>query len=79
MLAYVRDGSTISSCLEPFLAQSRTRQPDPYLTDAMPVSIWESDMDLARSSHNREFCYIGQSHGPGAIAIWHLWIAASTQ
>jgi len=79
ILAYVRDGSTISSCLEPFLAKSRVRQPDPYLTGALPESIWEPDRRLARSSHNREFRYVGHSHGPGAIAIWHLWIAAPTQ
>src|ERR1035441_7032660 len=78
MLGYVRDGSTISSCLEPFLAQNRTKQPDMYLTHALPESIGESDMYLARSSHCREFRYVGQSYGPpGAIAIWHLWIAAS--
>ena len=47
-----------------------------YLTDALPESIWEPDKQLARSSHNREFRYVGQSHGPGAMAIWHLWIAA---
>ena len=77
MLAYVRDGSTVSSCLEPVLAQSRTKQPDIYLTDALPESVGESDMHLARSRHNREFRYVGLSHGPGAITIWHLWIAAS--
>ena len=80
MLAYVRDGSTISSCLEPFLVQSRTKLPDIYLTDALPKPIGESDMHLARSSHNRQFRYIDQAHSsPGAIAIWHLWIAASPQ
>ena len=79
MLGYVRDGSTISSCLEPFLTKSRTRQPDTYRTEALPESMWESDMHLARSSHSRDFRYVGQSHGPGAIAIWHLWIVASPQ
>jgi hypothetical protein len=80
MLAYVRDGSTISSWLEPFLAESRTKLPDSYLTNALPESVGESDMHLARSSHNREFRYIGQPHdSPGAIAIWHLWIAACPQ
>jgi hypothetical protein len=80
MLAYVRDGSTISSCLEPFLAQSRTKQPDIYLTDALPESVGESDMHLARSSHSRTFRYVGQSQDiPGCIAIWHLWIAACPQ
>ena len=77
MLAYVRDGSTIWSCLEPFLAQARTTQPDRYLTDALPELVGESAMHLARSSHNREFRYAGQSRAsPGAIAIWHLWITA---
>ena len=60
MLAYVRDGSTIWSCLEPFLARARTMQPDIYLTDALPESIDESEMHLARSSHNRKFRYVGQ-------------------
>lgn len=80
MLAYVRDGSTISSCLEPFLAQGRTKVPDIYLTDALPALIGDSNMHLARSSHNREFRYLGQSHdSPGAITIWHLWIVACPQ
>jgi len=77
MLAYVRDGSTILSCLKPFLAQRQTNRPDIYLTDTLPEPMGKSDMDLARSRHNREFRYIAQSHdSPGAIAIWHLWIAA---
>ncbi len=80
MLAYVRDGSTIWSCLKPFLAKARTLQPDIYLTDALPEAMGESGMPLARSSHNRKFRYIGQSHSsPGAIAIWHLWIAGRPQ
>ena len=80
MLAYVRDGSTIWSCLKPFLAQARTMQPDRYLTEALPESVGESEMHLARSSHNREFRYVGQAQAsPGAIAIWHLWIAAHRQ
>ncbi len=77
MLAYVRDGSTISSCLEPFLTQSRTKLPDTYRTDSLPASIGGSDILLARSRHNREFSYLGQSNsGPGTIELWHLWIAA---
>ena len=78
MLAYVRDGSTIPSCLEPFLAQSRTRRPDAYLTESLPSSIGGSGARLARSTHNRVFRYVGLSSGsPGAITIWHLWIDAS--
>jgi hypothetical protein len=76
MLAYVRDGSTISSRLAPFLVAGRAGQPDVYLTEALPESIWEH---LARSTHKREFHYVRQSHGPGAITIWHLWIAPSPQ
>ena len=76
MLAYVRDGSTISSRLEPFLAQGRTKLPDIYLTCSLPESIGEPDMHLARSNHDRKFRYLGQSNdGPGTITIWHLWIA----
>jgi hypothetical protein len=79
MLAYVRDNSTIVACLRPFLRERRMKQPDLYLTDALPESISGSDVHVARSSHNREFRYVGLSHGPGAIAIWHLWIASPTQ
>ena len=80
MLAYVRDGSTIWSCLEPFLARARAMQRDIYLTDALPEAMGESGMHLARSTHNREFRYVDQAqNSPGAIAIWHLWIATSPQ
>jgi hypothetical protein len=80
MLAYARDGSTIASCLVPFLAQSQTRQPDTYLTECLPISKGGSAIHLARSSHKRKFRYIGPSSGsPGPISIWHLWIATSTQ
>lgn len=80
MLAYVRDGSTIWSCLEPFLVRARAMQPDTYLTDTLPEQIGESEMQLARSRHNREFRYVGQSqNSPGPIAIWHLWIGGSPQ
>ena len=78
MLAYVRDGSTISSSLEPFLAQSQTKRSDVYLTESLPSSIGGPSIPLARSSHRRTFSYIGPNSGsPGAIAIWHLWIAAA--
>ena len=77
MIAYVRDGSSIFSCLAPFLSQSLTKPPDVFLTDALPESIRELGMHLARSSHRREFRYISQSNGtPGVIAIWHLWFDA---
>ena len=52
MLAYVRDGSTILSHLKPFLADSRMKQSDVYLTEALPASVGHSGMDLARSKHS---------------------------
>src|SRR5580658_3469233 len=47
--------STISSCLEPFLARNQIEPLDLYLTGALPIPVGEPDMHLARSSHNREF------------------------
>ena len=76
MLAYVRDGSTIDLCLKPFLAGSRARQTDLYLTEALPELADHPTMHLARSSHSRKFLYIGQSQNhPGPIAVWHLWVS----
>ncbi len=78
MLAYVRDGSTIWSCLKPFLAEAKMIEPDRYLTEAPPESIGGTATHLARSSHARGFHYIGQPQKhPGPIAIWHLWIATT--
>ena len=78
MLAYVRDGSTISSCLAPFLAHSKARQPDAYLTQSLPNPIVGSRMQLARSSHGRGFRYVDPgSVPPGEIEIWHLWVSAT--
>ena len=74
MLAYVRDESTIGACLRPFLHDSVKKQPDAYLTDALPEPIPATDLPIARSFHNREFRYSGLSHGPGVIQIWHLWL-----
>ncbi|MEX2304135.1 MAG: hypothetical protein WD733_24535 [Bryobacterales bacterium] len=79
MLAYVRDESTIATCLKPFLHDCLTKQPDTYLTEALPELVSGSEMHMARSRHNREFRYVGLSHGPGAIGIWHLWVATPTK
>ena len=77
MLAYVRDGSTISSCLYPFLAESQSQVMDSYLTGTLPESKAAESMCLARSSHHRAFRYLGLEHDdPGPIAIWHLWLVA---
>lgn len=76
MFGYVRDGSTIFLCLEPFLAQCRATQPDTYGTETLPESVGHSAMELARSSHSREFRYIGQPQNkPGTIVVWHLWVS----
>lgn len=75
MLGYVRDGSTIASCLDPFLVRSRTLSMDPYCTSALPESISQTIKGLARSSHRRTFRYLGGANNdPGPIEIWHLWM-----
>jgi hypothetical protein len=81
MLGYVRDGSTIFSCLEPFLAQSRASEPDPYQTEALPTSMTSHrPTELARSRHNRGFRYIRTPQNePGTIAVWHLWTSIRPQ
>lgn len=79
MLAYVRDGSTIPSTLEPFLLQHRAQNPDPYLTQDTPRLLRVAQLHLARSTHDREFHYMSHSGAnPGAIAIWHLWTNAGS-
>jgi hypothetical protein len=81
MLAYVRDGATILSCLSPFLAKSCARgRPGSYLTRSLPkLTHKASGAELARSHHNRKFRYIGRANQgkPGAIVIWHLWLLCS--
>ena len=78
MLAYVRDGSTIDLSLGPFLAKSKNRAKDDYLTETLPESIDGTSIPLARSRHRRDFRHIGKEHAdPGNIAIWHLWLVAT--
>lgn len=75
MLAYVRDGSTISTCLSPFLSKCQSGESDTYHTTALPGP--EDGEALARTNHAREFHYINQrEEGPGPISIWHLWLAS---
>jgi hypothetical protein len=61
MLAYVRDGSSISSCLTPRLAESQARNPSPYLVRDLPIRIDLLSLDLARSLHDRGFKYPGRT------------------
>lgn len=75
MLAYVRDKSTIASTLTPFMARAMTLTPSGYQTTEGPVAITQSRLDLARSRHGRSFAYSHPTAVPGAISIWHLWLA----
>jgi hypothetical protein len=81
MLAYVRDGATIQSCLSPFLAKGCGRgRSGSFLTQSLPkLTHKTSGVELARSRHNRKFRYIGRANQskPGAIVIWHLWLLCS--
>lgn len=79
MLAYVRDRSTIESCLVPFLAAGRTTKPDPYAIRDWPVESGHAVLDLAATRHDRAFRYLNRAapaDAPGSIAIWHLWLPA---
>ena len=75
MLAYVRDGSSISTKLTPVLSQAMTQEPPGYLVEGLPVAIGSSSADLAHSRHGRNFAYVGGSQEPGPISVWHLWLS----
>lgn len=70
MLAYVRDGAIISSCLTAYLEKGQQNVPDPFLTENLPQSVSFSSHELARSRHGRRF-----PNNPGPIAVWHLWLS----
>jgi hypothetical protein len=70
MLAYVRDGATITTCLTPHLEKYQPYSPDPFLTDQLPEYIKSLPHELAQSRHHRRF-----PDNPGTIAIWHLWLS----
>jgi hypothetical protein len=80
MLAYVRDGSSISVRLTPFLVASESLAPPPYLIDQLPTRIALQSLDLACSIHRRSFRYPTQgppNDRPGPISVWHLWLTVS--
>ncbi len=79
MLAYVRDGSTISPLLTTALSKAHGSKPDPYKVEEFPVQVGPATPpDLARSRHGRSFAYPkSQSHNPGPVSIWHLWLPAT--
>ena len=77
MLAYVRDGSLISTKLTPLLVEKQKVQPDLYFTEVVPVSANHSTLDLALSRHSRAFSYLlgSPNTNPGPISLWHLWVS----
>jgi hypothetical protein len=75
MLGYVRDGSTTSTKLTPFLAPP-SQGAKTYFTVFGPHSLTGGLHDRAQSRHSRGFAYIHQQppdHTPGPIDIWHVW------
>ena len=78
MIAYVRDGTTIASRLEPYLAQSI--HVTNYAVQDGPIVLPTAGCDAARSRHGRSFLYthmVPPANEPGSIALWHLWVNAS--
>lgn len=78
MVAYVRDGSSISTKLTPFLSSAMSQIPPGYLVEGLPVAIGSGNPDLAHSRHGRSFMYVGHSSPdiqPGPISVWHLWLS----
>lgn len=75
MLAYVRDDSSISTTLAPYLEASAG-----YEVEAMPEPINVMNIDGAHSTHKRSFKYVvgpPANQEPGPISVWHLWIKAA--
>lgn len=78
MIAYVRDGSSISTKLTPFLSRALSQEPPGYLVEGPTTPIGSNGFDLAQSRHRRSFLYPSKSASarePGPISVWHLWLA----
>lgn len=78
MLAYIRDGSTISTKLTPLLSSASAHDSTGYSVDELPTPIGAPSIDLSRSKHGRSFAYKHQTppdNVPGSIDLWHLWVA----
>lgn len=76
MLAYVRDGSTITGTLSSHLIKASAKTPDPFLTSVHPTQYPTAHPVAYRSLHERSFCYqsVVQGNVPGPIDLWHLWL-----
>ena len=78
MVGYVRDGSSISGRLVPFLKTDMSKVSSRYAVEVLPTFVGDGSVDLARSRHGRKFTYPNQAppeHLPGSISIWHLWLS----
>lgn len=76
MLAYVRDGSTVTSKLVPHLNGSRKIVPDPLQTTSDPLLRTDLHPTVYHSAHQRNFTYLSVVDGtkPGVIGLFHLWL-----
>lgn len=76
MLAYARDGSTVTTRLVPHLARCATLSPDDLQTASHPVPRPDVHPTAYHSSHQRNFSYPSEAGGapPGPISLFHLWL-----
>ena len=78
MIAYVRDGTTITNRLKPYL--ENPAHTENYAVQGSPVALAGVGIDAARSRHGRSFLYTHKTppaNEPGDIALWHIWVDAS--
>jgi hypothetical protein len=78
MIAYVRDKSSISARLSPYLALPLNAAT--FAVEAGPAPLAASISDAALSRHGRSFLYAhtqAPANDPGAISLWHLWLDAT--
>ncbi|ALH81551.1 MULTISPECIES: hypothetical protein [Sphingopyxis] len=76
MLAYVRDGSSVTSRLAPHLIKCARARSDTMQTLSHPVARPDLHPTAQQSSHRRDFRYVGDSYScePGPISLFHLWL-----
>ncbi|MBL4808417.1 MAG: hypothetical protein JKY31_14200 [Rhodobacteraceae bacterium] len=76
MLGYVRDGSTVSGKLSPYLTSKASIKPDPFQTLVPPQPRPDINPTVHHSQHKRSFEYLPSVNGtaPGPIDLYHLWL-----
>lgn len=78
MIAYVRDGSTLSARLAPYLASPA--QAAAYAVQDGLVAHDPAFGDSGQTRHGRSYLYAHMpppANDPGPIDLWHLWLDAS--